>query len=120
MKWFEDLALWLGDQFRPRYRARFVEDLPEQLDKRRIYLVGEEGKAWKAALLCPCGCDAEIQLSLIDRDDPSWRATIHRGDLVTLYPSIWRIRGCRAHFFVRQGRIAWARGTGIALPADRR
>lgn len=120
MTWLKNLARWFGDRFLPRYRAQFVEDLPDQLSKHRVYLVGEQGEAWQAALLCPCGCDAHIQLSLVDRDDPSWRATVHRDGLVTLHPSIWRIKGCRAHFYVRRGRIAWARATGIALPAHYR
>lgn len=120
MKWLANLARWFGDRLLPRYRAQVVEDLPDHLRKRRVYLVGEEGAAWQAALLCPCGCEAHIQLSLVERDDPSWRATVHQGGLVTLHPSIWRIKGCRAHFFVRRGRIAWARDSGIALPAGHR
>lgn len=120
MKWFSNLARWFGNRFLPRYRAKFVEDLPDQLDKRRVYLVGEKGAAWQAALLCPCGCEANIQLSLVERDNPSWRATVAHGGLVTLHPSIWRIRDCRAHFFIRHGRIAWARDSGIGLPANHR
>lgn len=120
MKWLENLAEWFGDRFIPRYRAQFVEDLPDRLVKHRVYFVGEKEEAWQAALLCPCDCDALIQLSLVERDNPSWRATIDRRGLVTLHPSIWRTKGCRAHFFVRHGRIAWARDSGVALPADSR
>lgn len=87
-----------------------VEDLPDELETSTLYLVGQQQQPWSAALLCPCGCQAVIQLSLIQDDDPRWRVTFNADQTVTLHPSIWRIKGCRSHFFVRSNRIVWARG----------
>ncbi|WP_436175778.1 DUF6527 family protein [Mesorhizobium sp. LjNodule214] len=69
-------------------------------------------------MICPCGCRARIQLSLVPRDKPSWKAEVGCAGVVTLKPSIWRVKDCRAHFFVRAGRIVWARDSGIAQPPD--
>lgn len=92
-------------------RAREVEDLPDRLSSDHIYLIGEDGLWWSAALLCPCGCQSVIQLSLIEDDRPRWRARTEPGDIVTLHPSVWRTNGCKSHFFVRHGKIRWARAT---------
>jgi hypothetical protein len=95
--------------FRP-LRHIEVEDLPEQLSGDHVYLVGEDGIWWSAAMVCPCGCQSIIQLSLIADDRPRWRAHIESDGAVTLHPSVWRTKGCNSHFFVRSGRIKWARG----------
>ena len=42
-----------------------------------------------------------IQLSPIVDDDPRWTLSYDVNRLATLHPSIWRIKGCRSHFFVR-------------------
>ncbi len=93
----------------PTWVAVLCEDPPEIPRPRRVYLVGEAGQAWSAGLLCPCGCGAFIQLSLLQNDTPSWSAEVEKGGVVTLHPSIWRIRGCRSHFFIRNGKIVWAK-----------
>ena len=92
-----------------------VDDLPDVLAPKRLYLVGEDTGPWSAALLCPCGCEATIQLSLILDDKPSWRAVRHFSGSVSLQPSVWRTRGCRSHFFLRRGRIVWSRSLSDAL-----
>lgn len=97
---------------RPGFATQLVEDLPEVLAPLRLYLVGERSRSWSAAFLCPCGCGATIQLSLVPDDTPSWRARRHFSGSVTLHPSIWRTRGCRSHFHLRRGRIVWSLSTG--------
>ena len=96
---------------RPGLATEPVDDVPDNLDPDRVYLVGDASLPWSATLLCPCGCGAIIQLSLVEHDTPSWRAKRHFWGSVSLYPSIWRKRGCRSHFFVRRGRIVWSRST---------
>ena len=92
---------------RPGFATLTVDDLPDALAPERLYLVGEDTGPWSAALLCPCGCEATIQLSLLPDDEPSWRAVRHFNGSVSLRPSVWRTRGCRSHFFLRRGRIVW-------------
>lgn len=86
-----------------------VEDLPDALELSRLYLVGSEAEPWSAALLCPCGCRSLIQLSLIVDDDPRWTLSYDVNRSATLHPSIWRIKGCRSHFFIRANEIIWAK-----------
>ena len=100
---------------RPGFATRTVDDLPDVLAPERLYLVGDDACPWSAALLCPCGCEATIQLSLLPGDKPSWRAVRHFSGSVSLRPSVWRTRGCRSHFFLRRGRIVWSRPLSDAL-----
>ena len=102
-------------RLRPGFATDVVEDLPDVLEPRRVYLVGEHSVPWSAALLCPCGCGAAIQLSLVADDTPCWRARRHFSGSVTLHPSIWRTRGCRSHFFIRRGCVVWSRSFADAL-----
>ena len=102
---------------RPGFATEFIEDLPHELAPRRLYLIGEPTLPWSAALLCPCGCGATMQLSLVPGDMPSWRARCHFSGSVTLHPSIWRIRDCRSHFHLRRGRVVWARSLFAAVPS---
>ena len=103
---------------RPGYATEAVDDVPDVLEPRRIYLVGDQSMPWSAALCCPCGCGATIQLSLVAGDTPSWRVRRHFSGSVTLHPSIWRKTGCRSHFFLRRGRIVWSRPQGSAASSS--
>jgi hypothetical protein len=96
------LRAWLG----PRYIPVLCEDLPDQIEAKRVYLVGEDDP-WQAAMQCPCGCKGLIQLSLVTFDKPSWQATLGTYGALTLRPSVWRTKGCRAHFVLQDGRIYW-------------
>lgn len=77
------------------------------VDPRHVYLVGER-QPWCATFICPCGCKEVIALSLIKDDRPRWRAREHPNGTVSLSPSIWRMKGCRSHFFINHGRVIWA------------
>lgn len=99
---------WLNSQ--RRLRIMLVEDPPDTLEPGLVYLIGDNpDHPWCAALLCPCGCKADIRLSLIPTDEPRWRVSPSPSDSVTIRPSIWRTKGCRSHFYVFKGRIVWAR-----------
>ena len=82
-------------------------EVPERLSPRHLYVVGERGEDWYAALACPCGCGAVIELNLVPPGRPCWKLIAHSDGTPTLTPSVWRQVDCRAHFFVRQGRIVW-------------
>ena len=92
-----------------RFVVNYVENPPEQLEANGLYLIGNPTRPWAAAFLCPCGCRDRITLSLIDTDSPSWRAYLSVAGDITFNPSIWRTKGCRSHFFIRYGRVVWAR-----------
>lgn len=89
------------------YATKIVTEFPDMLEPKCVYLVGDDSIPWFTVLLCPCGCGAFIHLSLLNNDQPRWRAKRHLTGTVTLKPSILRKGGCRSHFFVRRGRIVW-------------
>jgi hypothetical protein len=55
------------------FKLLHLEELPEKPQQGTIYAIGE-GTPWAPALLCPCGCGALIQLSLLKDERPSWKA----------------------------------------------
>lgn len=55
---------------------------------------------------CPDGCGDILSINLDARAGKAWRADRRSGQL-TLYPSVWRERGCRAHFIVWRDRLIW-------------
>lgn len=91
-----------------------VEELPDSLNRRSLYVAGEGPHLWFAAFICPCGCGAAVQLSLMPEGRPRWTLTEHDDGTATLNPSIWRTKGCRSHFWVRRGRIEW-----VEVPSHR-
>lgn len=107
------LSRW---KFRNRIWTITVEDLPGTLNSGHLYLIGSRSP-WAAALLCPCGCSQTVQVSLLPEDSPSWTLQLEgRAKLPTLSPSVWRTKGCRAHFFLRAGEIVWCDKKSVMLP----
>ena len=118
---------WLGSlasRFKksPRLRIVRTDEMPERPSPRHLYVVGERGEDWYAAMVCPCGCRAVLELNLVPSGRPCWKLTTHHDESPSLFPSVWRQVGCRAHFFMRQGRIVWARAEDSRAdhPTERR
>jgi hypothetical protein len=90
------------------YRPIWVDDLPEGMIKNSLYLIGF-GKEFRcAALLCPCGCGDDIYLNTLPHDqEPSWRVFKDWDGNISVYPSIWRSKGCQSHFFITHGKVEW-------------
>ncbi len=84
-----------------------IEELPDELDAKTVYLVGEGPYLWFAAMICPCGCGATLHMSLLPDGHPRWEIIRHKNGTISLHPSVWRTQGCRSHFFLREGRIIW-------------
>jgi len=55
---------------------------------------------------CPDGCGETITVNLDPRSGKAWRLYETRGKF-TLYPSVWRETGCRAHFILWRDEILW-------------
>jgi len=91
-----------------KFTIQRVPEIPVRLRARTMYLLGAPDP-WSAALLCPCGCHETIHISLLANDSPSWSLYVNAKNEPTLEPSIWRKRGCKSHFFLRNGRIVWCR-----------
>ncbi len=102
------LKNWLHNLLCPRFRTVFVEeDAPEHLKPKILYIVREAGEPWHAAMLCPCGCEQTLYMNLIPDERPVWSLTVHKDGLGTLCPSILQKKGCRSHFWFRDGRVYW-------------
>jgi hypothetical protein len=91
-----------------RYRALFVEDLPNRLERQKLYVVGERSCPHYAAMACPYHrCATVLTMNLLPDDHPQWRLAVDQTGLPTLAPSVWRRVECGCHFFLRDGRVDW-------------
>jgi len=84
-----------------------TEEIPDRPKPSTVYLCGENGNYWAAALLCPCGCGETIQLNLLTQARPCWSVQQHADGVASIMPSVWRKKGCGSHFFIRNGRVDW-------------
>ncbi len=115
MSWIERLWSWGKGLFRrgpEPFSTIRMEEPPVVLRPRTIYLLGNHEHIWSVAMCCPCGCEAQIQLSTIG-GRPKWSVAIERDGSVTLSPSIWRMVGCESHFFLRRGVVQWCSSSTV-------
>ena len=83
--------------------VRFVDYMPKTLEPGVLY-VSLEFKA--AAHLCACGCGKKVRTPLMPTEWEFEMSSLGP----SLYPSIgnWQFE-CRSHYWIRDGRIIWAR-----------
>lgn len=84
----------------------------EGVIEHQLYYVLSAKKPRWSLFKCPCGCGDVITLSLQSVHRPHWRLIKTPSGRPTLYPSIWRDKGCMSHFWLRDGRILWCIDTG--------
>jgi hypothetical protein len=104
-RWWRDA--WT--RFAPRRRLRVVEgdSLPLLMPRRDLVLARDDGEDWCVGMRCPCGCGDVIELLVLAEARPRWNLSVDASGRPTLAPSVWRQSGCRAHFWIRSGRIHW-------------
>lgn len=93
------------------YSFKFISDNPSNKDLRKgiIYVVGnEEYQKW-AYLLCPCGCEETIMLSLNQNTNPSWSFSKDINNAPSIYPSINKMDNCMSHFWIKDGQVIWSK-----------
>lgn len=106
ISFIESLIKTLRAAARPRFRiVELEDDFPETLERKTLYVLSEDGDTWAAAMVCPCGCKAILQLNLFADQRPCWRLNLEGGG--SLSPSVWRRDHCGAHFWFRGGRVYW-------------
>jgi len=81
-------------------------DEPSVVKDNTVYVIGENGFVWYLMLRCPCGCREVIKLNTQEDTYPSWQLS-SRSQLCSVTPSIWRIKGCKSHFSIKNGKILW-------------
>ena len=99
--------------FRPWLLAGTVsegDEVPGRIPIRRAFLVGVPS-AWKWLVFdCPCRSGHRIMLNLDPGRRPNWTVRLTRKRRITVSPSIdYRGRDRSCHYFIRNGRVVWAR-----------
>ncbi|WP_180103916.1 DUF6527 family protein [Acinetobacter sp. YH12134] len=83
------------------------DSLPQKMPIRSIVIVAEDDEIWCAGLKCPCGCGYTIELPIIREAKPRWDVNINSDNLISLYPSVFLKKGCKSHFWIKNGKIIW-------------
>ncbi len=101
---------WIYNLWSPAYKTVWIEDLPEILKKRIIYIVGGKECPFQAVFLCPKNCSKKIILNISKQHKKSerWKISVHKNGTVSLSPSIWmKSLNCNCHYWFKKGRIIW-------------
>lgn len=93
----------------PRRRVIVVEgDTPPlKLPKRNLILARENNEDWAVAFFCPCGCGKWIELLLLKEAKPNWSIHVDQKNIPAFHPSVLLQKGCKSHFWLRNGKIEW-------------
>jgi hypothetical protein len=102
------LGWWRSLWDRP-FRTVYLEEVPDSLATKTIYVIGEGEYRWFVAMTCPCGCGETLNMSLLEDARPRWKLRENPDGTVSLQPSVWRKIGCRSHFFFVGGHVKWCR-----------
>jgi hypothetical protein len=81
-------------------------------------VVVTRGVPRSVVMQCPDGCGEVVTLNLDRRTGPAWRI-FERNSRLTIFPSVWRDSGCRAHFIVWNNEILWCDRDDVAAWNDR-
>jgi hypothetical protein len=104
-RWWRDVRERLG----PRRRLRIIEGdcLPSRMPRRDVILACDDGEDWCLGMSCPCGCGNVIELLVVAEAKPRWDVVVDSKGRPTIAPSVWLRKGCRSHFWIREGRVHW-------------
>ena len=112
----------IGDFFRSLFRRSRRRDYSmirteqhppqENVERGIVYVIVNGGHAKWAYLRCPCPQHDVIRLNLSKQKRPAWTVRTKRNDAPDIFPSIWQLDGCYSHFWIRDGNVVWAKGSG--------
>jgi hypothetical protein len=86
-----------------RFTPEFVEEIPNELQPGLVYISIRYSMMLH---LCACGCGAETVTPL---QPDNWSFT-YDGATVTLSPSIDNYSyPCQSHYWIKNGKVRWAR-----------
>lgn len=104
---FKYLTLSLDEVFSRSVMLVEGDSLPPQMPIRSIVVTVEDEEIWCVGLKCPCGCGYTIELPIIKEAKPRWDLNINLQNQISLYPSVFLKKGCKSHFWVKNGKIIW-------------
>jgi hypothetical protein len=99
----------------PTYHRLLTAPKPphsDEISPGTLVVVAPNDKPKWVMFRCPCPCSELITLSLQEVHKPHWSLQKTIDGRGTLYPSVWRTQGCRSHFWIKDGRVFWARDRG--------
>lgn len=98
--------------------SRYSEAM-QRIKQPGDYVLVVRGTPRGIVMSCPDGCGEHVIINLDRQGGPAWRRYASGGKL-SIYPSVWRDSGCRAHFIVVRDRIYWcgADGAGTAVQVE--
>lgn len=104
-RWWRNAWARLG----PHRRLRIIEgdSLPPHMPRRDLVIARDDGEDWCVGMRCPCGCGYVIELLVVAEAKPRWDVVVDAKGRPTLTPSVWLRKGCRSHFWIREGRVHW-------------
>ncbi len=107
------IRLWNWLPFQPWRVVEIVEDaddVAQRLPRNGVSLVGSKS-CWKWIVFdCPCRAGHRILLNVDSSRNPYWRIEVLNGRRLTITPSVdYSDASRRCHYFVRRGRIEWAK-----------
>lgn len=97
----------------PKGTSERYSEAVEKLHSPGDYVLVVRGQPRTIVMVCPDGCGENITINLDRRTGKAWRK-YETEEKLTIYPSVWRDTGCRAHFIVWKDRIIWC-GVGDSL-----
>ena len=109
-----EALITIGVVRRPDMALKIMDHQPAPRDLLPGTLIVVEGggkKKW-VCFQCPGGCGNRFQLSLNPSQHPRWTVDSDILGRPTIHPSIHQHDACRAHFWVRAGRIEWCSDSG--------
>lgn len=106
MKLVQRIYYWIEKKFGPYrrpFKYKIVEEFPDKLKKRTVYIERLDGEDYEARFMCPFNCQETIQINLDNDCKPNWWYSVENN--ITIHPSIWMREGCRCHYFLKNGKI---------------
>lgn len=62
----------------------------------------------RAVIECPCGtCHEWLDINLVQNQKPTWTLEVNEAGAPTIRPSVHRGDGCKSHFHIVDGTVAW-------------
>lgn len=92
-----------------QFRVALVKNNPnpEDIKANIVYIVGGGNYVKWAYLRCPDNCGDNIMLNLSVNRKPLWSVVQDKKGRATIYPSIYKLDGCKSHFWIKNGKLIW-------------
>lgn len=114
------LLIWLRIVERPDLVVTVMLEQPANKDLKpgKIVIVGERLSPKWAVLKCPGHCGHIMRLPLMSRASPRWTVQSDWLGRPTASPSVHQKNACRAHYWIKKGKVIWCKDSGCGPCRD--